>query len=131
MMKTTKGFTLVELMVVVAIMGILGAVGYPAYGEYVKKAKRADAIDTMLTEASRLEEFYLNNDSYVGAVVLSTTSPKGYYTIALSGADAYAYLLTATRSPADDSECTALTLNQLGQKGASGSVGDVTPEDCW
>lgn len=127
-MKNNKGFTLVELMIVVLIIGILGAVGYPAFGEYVKVAKRADAIDTLLTEQGRMESFYLNNDTYVGAAVASATSPEGYYTVAVSGQTAFAYLLTATRSPAsDDPECLTLTLNQLGVKGATGS----DAANCW
>ena len=126
-MKTTKGFTLVELMIGVAIVGILGAVGYPAYGEYVKMAKRSDAMRALLSEERRLEEFYLNNDTYKGFAVASATSPQGYYKIKISDETAFVYLLTATRDPADDDDCKTFTYNQLGEKKATGSDKD----NCW
>jgi len=55
-MKKVKGFTLVELMIVVAIIGILASVGYPAYTNAVKKGNRADGIDSLLSLAGRMEE---------------------------------------------------------------------------
>ncbi len=69
MKQTNKGFTLIELMIVVAIIGILAGVAYPSYTSYVKKANRADAIDSLLLLSGRMEEFYMNNDTYVGATV--------------------------------------------------------------
>lgn len=128
----SKGFTLLELMITVAIVGILASVAYPAYTDYVKTAKRADAIKALLAEEARIEEYYLNNDTYVGFSLASTTSPEGYYNITLSGETAFVYQMTATRSPAgDDTECATLTYNQLGVRGASGSIGGSTPEECW
>ena len=127
MKNSNTGFTLIELMIVIAIIGILAAVGYPAYANYVKKAQRADAMHALLTESGRLEEFYLNNDTYLNAAVLSGTSPEGYYNIAVSGTTAYAYLLTATRTPANDLGCLTLTYDQRGVKGATGSDADY----CW
>jgi len=127
-MKNNKGMTLIELMIVVTIIGILGAVGYPAFGEYVKAAKRADGMKALLTEAASLENFYINNDTYDGAAVTSGTSPEGFYTIVLSDEDNFVYKLTATRTPSsEDPECLTLTLNQLGQKGATGS----DASNCW
>ena len=132
--RKTKGFTLIELMIVIAIIGILAAVGYPAYTSAVKKGSRTDAIDSLLSLAGRMEEFYMNADTYNGATVNaagtgtvgSSETSDGLYTLSISSATAFAYMLTATPKNADP-ECTTLTLDSLGVKGATGT----NATDCW
>ena len=132
-MKNNKGFTLVELMIVIAIIGILAAVGYPAYTNAVKKGNRADAIDSLLSLASRMEEYYMNNDTYAGATINaagtgtvgSNKTSEDLYTLSITTATAYAYTLTATPKTAD-SDCGNLILNSLGQKSDSKGNGF-----CW
>jgi len=132
MKKKIKGFTLVELMIVVAIIGILAAVAYPAYTGAVKKSQRADAIDSLLSLAGRMEEFYMNNDTYTGATVGaagtvgSDQTSEGLYILSISSTTAFAYTLAATPVSADP-ECTTLTLDSLGRKGATGSAAGA----CW
>lgn len=129
-----KGFTLIELMIVIAIIGILAAVAYPAYTNAVKKANRADAIDSLLSLAGRMEEYYINNDTYVGATINaagtgtvgSNKTSDDLYTMSITSATAFAYTLTATPKTAD-AECGNLTLDSLGQKGTSAGTVDA----CW
>jgi len=134
MKKNNKGFTLVELMIVIAILGILGSVAYPSYLSHVKKANRADGIDSLLALAGRMEEYYMNNDTYVGATVNaagtgtvgSNKTSDDLYTLSITSATAIAYSLAATPK-AGDPDCGNLTLDSLGQKGVS--AGSVAA--CW
>ena len=127
MKKNNRGFTFIELMIVVAIIGILAGVGYPAYSSAVKKGNRADGIDSLLSLAGRMEEFYMNNDTYVGATVANATSSDGLYTLSITAQTAFGYTLTATTIPIGaDPECGNLILNSLGQK--TDSLGNG---NCW
>lgn len=62
-----RGFTLIELMIVVAIVGIIAAIAVPAYGDYVTRAKIPDATSNLSTRRVQMEQFFLDNRTYVGA----------------------------------------------------------------
>ena len=127
MKKNNRGFTLIELIIVVAIIGILAGVGYPAYSSAVKKGNRADGVDSLLSLAGRMEEFYMNNDTYLGATVANATSSDGLYTLSITAQTAFGYTLTAITIPVGaDPECGNLILNSLGQK--TDSLGNGS---CW
>lgn len=66
-MRKYAGFTLIELMIAVAIIGILAAIGYPAYTDYVRRGKIAEGISTLADTRSKMEQFFLDNRTYVGA----------------------------------------------------------------
>lgn len=138
MKQTKKGFTLVELMIVIAIVGILAAFAYPAYTQYIKKAQCADGMDSLLSLAGRMEEFYLNNDSYVGATVGATgtvggnQSSEGLYTLAVTvpaaPAGNFSYTLTATPTGTG----MTLSLDSLGQMTeAAGATAGTNPVSCF
>lgn len=140
-----RGFTLIEVMVVVGIIGILASIAYPAYQEYLRKARRADAAAALLENSQFLERFFTENGRYdqnaAGTAVALpvTASPReagggGAYTITLDGAgtSATSFRLIATPisgGPMDSDACGTLTLNQLGQKGVSG--GSLSAAQCW
>lgn len=110
MRTANSGFTLIELMVVVAIVGILAAVAYPSYQDYLDRGKATDAITTLSDQRVRLEQFFQDNRNYGtgacgttagGAVSLAypVVSLKKYFNITCAlGAGGTTYVLTATQA---------------------------------
>ena len=65
MNNSQKGFTLIEVMIVVAIIGILAAIAVPAYSGYVMRAKIPDATSTLSTKRVQMEQYFQDNRTYV------------------------------------------------------------------
>lgn len=141
-MKQIKGFTLIELMIVIAIVAILAAIGYPSYQNSVLRSNRADARVALQEAAARQERFYAEGNSYSNDVSKLVTnadgssSPEGKYTVSvsvscsrtISGTTYYScFDLTATAkgTQAKDTECATLTLAHTGKKGSTGGG------TCW
>lgn len=74
-MRASRGFTLIELMIVVAIVGILAAITLPAYNRYVQRARVAEATSVLASMAVRMEQYFQDNRSYVGACTNGTVAP--------------------------------------------------------
>ncbi|SCC91814.1 putative Type II secretory pathway protein H [Thiomonas sp. X19] len=64
-MKTSRGFTLIELMIVVAIVAILSAIALPAYNSYVTRSKLAEAFSGLSGASVALQQYYQDNRTYV------------------------------------------------------------------
>lgn len=94
-----RGFSLIELMIVVAVAGILAAIAYPSYLDSVQKSRRADAKASLMAAVQRMEAYYARNGSYTGATMANTnispTSEEGYYTITIPALSASSYTLQA------------------------------------
>jgi type IV pilus assembly protein PilE len=99
----TRGFTLIELMVVVAIVAILASIAYPSYVDHVRRARMTDAQMVLLEAAQWLERQYTQANTYPTSAVTAASydsAPKdgaAAYTIAKTPTTAsQAYTLTAT-----------------------------------
>ena len=132
--KSQHGFTLIELMVVVAIIGILSAIAYPSYLQYVIRANRADAQAFMLENVQFMERYFTTNGTYVyGGVLPRDQSPESgtaKYLITLTPA-ATATGFTIQAAPAAgyaDPQCDTMTIDQTG---ATTESGTGALADCW
>lgn len=89
-LRRIKGFTLIELMIVIAVIAILAAIAYPSYQQYVKRTKRVEAQAYLLELAHKLESYKLVNKSFSGLDI----SDIGSATFPLTGIPTYTIELT-------------------------------------
>ena len=150
-----RGFTLVELMIVVAIIGLLAGIGVPGYLDYVRKGKRAEGKAALLAASSRLERYYTQKNCYPSNTVgcgSADTSAKALTEAGIvdfsgenSGKASYDMILTVNpqdfvitaqpKLPFVDTKCGRFTLTNTGRKWtqSNGSTDDSgKPVDgCW
>jgi type IV pilus assembly protein PilE len=147
-MKRNRGFTMIELMVVLAILAALGALAYPTYTSYLTRTRRIEAQVAMIEALAQQERYYTQHNSYVAFSAASLPEAPRFKwwsgsTVAVSG-----YELDAQACPGhglnecvqirarpgtgrvdtrfSDPDCGTLTINSTGEHGASGTF-----ERCW
>ncbi|MBQ4853209.1 prepilin-type N-terminal cleavage/methylation domain-containing protein [Rhodanobacter sp. B2A1Ga4] len=121
------GFTLIELMIVVAIIAILAAIALPAYTSYITRTKRAAAEGCLSEHANYMERYYTTNLSYKGAALpgldcASAQRTGANYQYGVASATTAAYSITATPINAQltrDTQCGTLSISQTGTRGPS------------
>jgi len=122
--KKAKGFTLIELMIVVAIVGIISAIAYPSYNQHIVRSKRSDAMSALMLASQAMERFrstppYSYNLGTSLNTIFATQVPvdggNAYYNLTLAS-DATSYTLTATPTGSMTGLDGALTLTNTGAK---------------
>ncbi|WP_045211567.1 type IV pilin protein [Desulfonatronovibrio magnus] len=141
MTKTKTGFTLIEVLIVVALLGILASIAIPAFTNHITKARRADAQVALLEAAQKMERFFTNNNTYVGATIgdgandlIHETSERGYYLLSFPErpdnednpwARGFIVRADAQNEQAGDSDCQFFTIDHLGRRSSGPS------SNCW
>ena len=136
--RPSRGFTLMELMVVVAIVGILVGIAVPPYQDSVRKSRRGQAKADLTELAQAMERYYTNNNSYLnadlnilwGPLLQSPRTGAAQYTISFDGAvTANRFVLQAVPSAStgqDKDKCGTMNLSNTGVKGPAS-----LPAECW
>ena len=131
MRRTNRGFTLIEIMIVIAIIGIVITIGYPSLTEYVKKGRRTEVAGLLSEQAQLLERFYSKNNVYTNATGLS--AGNDFYTITPTLTD-QAFLLTAVRKTGTamaTDKCGDFTITNTGVRSMANAASGLTSKDCW
>ena len=149
MNHNNKGFTLIELMLVIAVLAIIAAIALPSFLGQIQKARRSDAKQALFNAAAKLEQYYQDNKGYPTAANMDLiypdvdattfTSLEGYYTIRFNGVPtATTFSIQAvpagaqvaeTGCGAGDSCCGTFQLNHLGEKTVTGAT--LPADRCW
>lgn len=134
----SRGFTIIELMIVVVVLAIIAAIAIPAYSDYVTRARRADAKIALINFQIQQEKYRANNVSYGNAadIGLPADSPDGFYEIDVSGAvSSSSYSLTAEPQPPQvDAECGTFVFTVSGAvetRSIEGGNAANPIETCW
>ena len=145
-MQRSKGFTMIELIVVMVIVGILMATAYPSYLASVRKSRRAESAIALETMAQAQERFFSRFRTYTSVVTgadgcagqacglqqQSTLTENEYYQLSSNGnATSFTVTATAKNEQVKDYDCRTMTVNNVSVKSGTSSSGADTTDECW
>jgi type IV pilus assembly protein PilE len=123
-MKSQKGFTLIELMVVVVVISILASIGIPAYNDYVTRGKLVEATAALSDGRVKMEQFFQDNRTYAGGAFPAATAN---FTYVCSNLSTTTYTITATG--AGSLSAFSYAINQANTKTSTTPWGNGAT--CW
>ncbi len=135
-MKAMKGMTLIELMIVVAIIGIIAAWAIPNYSDYVTRSRLTEAHSTLASQRVKMEQYFQDNRTYVGACAAGTVAPPmtntTNFTFSCSNLTATSFTLDATGATSTNTSGFVFTINEANARATTGAHSGWTANaTCW
>src|SRR6266513_1938408 len=139
-MRSATGFTLIEVMITVAIVAVLASIALPLYTDYITRSKIQEATTTLLAQRTKMEQYFQDQRTYVGAcdpLNPSTVAPVPtglkYFTVACSNVASNTYTITATGVAGTDMALFIFTIDQSNTRQTGGvPPGWTLPAtNCW
>ncbi len=126
--RRQAGFSLIELMVVVAVLGILASIAWPSYVEHVRTSRRAEAKSALQAASQCMERFNTSNQTFVGGPARCPLPPSDFYNLSYANIGRNTFTVTAQPTSGQATDvCGQLGLNQAGAKTDQGATGG----NCW
>lgn len=139
--QLAAGFTLIELMIVVAIVGILTAIAYPSYTDYVRRSRLPEATSSLADLRAKMEQYYQDNKNYGTASVCASDSSANKWNKFLSGdyfdfacqtdGTGQSFTLTASGKVGTVTAGHVYTIDQDGSKKTTFYKGAAVTASCW